>query len=556
MAILRYLLLTIMFALAGCNSESGNADPIAAGGGAGFTNPLTPMLVSINKKGDQEDPATSLPIEFRVTFSIAIDPAGFTKSDIDFIGSTATGIEFDLVQINHKIFYINVTSVTSQGTVVPNIAESTVMDIFGNRNLASTGDNSVYCNYTPLGVTINQVVGQADPTGILPIQFDVVFTEAIDNSTFNLLDITQSGMADVAAWTLTNPSGDRINYILAATSVTSGGSIIPTISADLIQTLDAKNNTSSQGADNTVVYTQGLIVSINQAFGQIDPAVSLPINFDVVFSEPIVPGTFTPGDITKSGTATGVIWDIQHVSGNTNFTVSVTTANAAGGTIQFTIAAGEVQTAANLNNLPSVSDDNIVTYSATPTVTINTPTPINISNQSTYGLTGSCSEAGQIVVVVVGSITSTPTCSVSLTWAATIDVSSLADGLTLSVTADHSDAASNPATQASTTVLKDTIAPTLAITAAPAISASNETTYSVVGTCSENGESVAVSIGTINLTPTCLAGAFTTGNVDVSALPDNPLLPITADHMDLAGNPAIQVAITVVKDTATPTVTI
>jgi serine protease AprX len=42
-------------------------------------------------------------------------------------------------------------------------------------------------------------------------------------------------------------------------------------------------------------------VTINQASGQVDPTNSSPINFTVVFSEPV--SDFATGDVTLSGTA-------------------------------------------------------------------------------------------------------------------------------------------------------------------------------------------------------------------------------------------------------------
>ena len=44
-------------------------------------------------------------------------------------------------------------------------------------------------------------------------------------------------------------------------------------------------------------------MTINQAAGQADPTNASPINFTVVFSEPVT--GFTDGDVTLSGTAGG-----------------------------------------------------------------------------------------------------------------------------------------------------------------------------------------------------------------------------------------------------------
>ena len=47
-------------------------------------------------------------------------------------------------------------------------------------------------------------------------------------------------------------------------------------------------NTASTSTDNTVTYdTTAPTVTINQAAGQADPTNAIPINFTVVFSEPV-----------------------------------------------------------------------------------------------------------------------------------------------------------------------------------------------------------------------------------------------------------------------------
>lgn len=48
-----------------------------------------------------------------------------------------------------------------------------------------------------VSVTINQKVGQSDPTNSLPIEFTVVCSEAINPAPFDSSDINQTGAASV-----------------------------------------------------------------------------------------------------------------------------------------------------------------------------------------------------------------------------------------------------------------------------------------------------------------------------------------------------------------------
>jgi len=111
-------------------------------------------------------------------------------------------------------------------------------------------------------------------------------------------------------------------------------------------------------------------VAINQASGQADPTTSGPINFTVVFNEPVT--GFATSDVTLSGTAgatTAVVTEISPNDGTTyNVAVSGMTSN---GTATASIAAGVGTDAAGNGNTASTSTDNTVTLNnATPTIVV------------------------------------------------------------------------------------------------------------------------------------------------------------------------------------------
>ena len=98
--------------------------------------------------------------------------------------------------------------------------------------------------------TINQAVAQSDPTNALPITFTVVFSEAIDPTSFTTTDITQNGTAGAITWNITN-SGDDRNFTLTATA-SGDGTLIPSMAAGAVQNLAGKINAASTSTDNTV----------------------------------------------------------------------------------------------------------------------------------------------------------------------------------------------------------------------------------------------------------------------------------------------------------------
>jgi hypothetical protein len=97
-------------------------------------------------------------------------------------------------------------------------------------------------------------------------------------------------------------------------------------------------------------------VTINQDAMQSDPAYSLPINFAVVFSEPV--NDFATGDVTLNGTA-GATTALVSGSGTT-YNVAVS-GMASNGTVIAFLLAGVAHDAAGNPSLASTSTDNTVT---------------------------------------------------------------------------------------------------------------------------------------------------------------------------------------------------
>ena len=141
--------------------------------------------------------------------------------------------------------------------------------------------------------------------------------------------------------------------------MTGSGTVIATLAAGVAHDSGGNANKASTSTDNTVTYdVTAPTVTINQAAGQADPTNTSPINFTVVFSEPVT--DFATGDVTLSGTAPGTLVGTVTGSGTTyNVAVSGMTGS---GTVIATIAAGAAHDAAGNANAASTSTDNTVTY--------------------------------------------------------------------------------------------------------------------------------------------------------------------------------------------------
>ncbi len=101
------------------------------------------------------------------------------------------------------------------------------------------------------------------------------------------------------------------------------------------------------------------MVTVEQAAGQADPANSSPINFTVVFSEPVT--GFDGADVVLGGTAcptTAVV-----TGGGTTYNVAVSGMSVSG-SVTVSILAGAAQDAAGNLSEASTSEDNTVSYQA------------------------------------------------------------------------------------------------------------------------------------------------------------------------------------------------
>ena len=197
---------------------------------------------------------------------------------------------------------------------------------------------------------------------------------------------------------------------------------------------------------------------------------------------------------------------------------------------------------------------NILKDTVTPSVGISTPSSINGSNESSYSLSGTCESGGGSVSVTLESLsTSTLTCTSNGQWSASdIDASTLGEGnVTLEVT--QSDSVGNEG-EASANILKDTVTPSVGISTPSFINGSNESSYSLSGTCESGGDSVSVTLGSLSTsTLTCDAnGQWSASDIDASTLGEgNVTLEVT--QSDSAGNEG-EASASILKDTVTPSV--
>ena len=106
-------------------------------------------------------------------------------------------------------------------------------------------------------VTVNQAVGQVDPTNATPIHFTVVFSEVVKD--FAAADVTLAGTAPGAR--VSAVTGAGANYDVAVSGMTSSGTVVARLAAGVAHDANGNANTASTSTDNTLTYVDHLLAS-------------------------------------------------------------------------------------------------------------------------------------------------------------------------------------------------------------------------------------------------------------------------------------------------------
>lgn len=217
--------------------------------------------VTVEQAAGQADPTTVGPITFTVHFSETV--TGFDGSDISFAGSTVGGSLVAGVSGSGVDYTVTVTGMTGEGSVVANIATGAVTDAVGNSNAASTSsDNTVTFDEVAPGVTIDQAVGQSDPTNIPLVKFDVKFTEPVVG--FDAADVSLAGTTAGGTLSIT-VTGSLDTYTVTVTGMTTRGSVIASIPAGGATDLAGNPNLESTSNDSSIDFLNTGTLGFTQA---------------------------------------------------------------------------------------------------------------------------------------------------------------------------------------------------------------------------------------------------------------------------------------------------
>ncbi|MET0727073.1 MAG: proprotein convertase P-domain-containing protein [Acidimicrobiales bacterium] len=243
------------------------------------------------------------------------------------------------------------------------------------------------------------------------VQTNSGVADALDNAGDELTDVLPADLTLVSAtatsgtatatigtntvtWNGSTPAGGSVTLTVTATVDT--GTENRTIGNQAALAFDSDSDGDNEStalsddpavagaADPTSFTVAGIppTVTVEQGVSQPDPAVTSPIVFRVVFSEPVT--GFTGSDVTLAGTAgpttatvtgSGAAYDVS-VSGM-----------AGAGTVTASLAGGVASDAAGNLNVASASGDNTVTFAPADNATTTTSTTSTTATTGTPATT-------------------------------------------------------------------------------------------------------------------------------------------------------------------------
>jgi hypothetical protein len=110
-------------------------------------------------------------------------------------------------------------------------------------------------NDPPPSVTVEQAAGQADPTNGSPIHFTVTFSEAVTG--FDGSDVLLSGTTGANTATVTELAPNNgTTYDVAVSGMTSSGTVVVSVPADVATDSGGNGNTASTSSDNSVTWSK------------------------------------------------------------------------------------------------------------------------------------------------------------------------------------------------------------------------------------------------------------------------------------------------------------
>ncbi|MFO0804222.1 MAG: Ig-like domain-containing protein [Gemmataceae bacterium] len=355
---------------------AGNANTASTGSNVIALDSTAPSVTSIlrsNPLGASTNASTAV---FEVNFSEAVTGVDTTDFTLNATGLTGAGIAS--VSGSGTQWFVSVNTGSGNGTLRLDLTDNdTIQDLAANRlgglgagNGDFTAGQSYTVDHTPPTVSTITLLDPA-VTNFTTVRYRVTFSEPVQVSTVSGADFSAAAsgvsFATVSA-TPVNGGATDTQFDVTVNGVAGNGTLQLNVSAGTATILDAVGNALAAGFTGPA-YTidqTAPTVTVNPAAGQATVANQQPIQFTVLFSEPVI--GFVPSEAVLSGTAGGIGGATKLVtnpsSDNRTYLVTITGLTS-GGTVQIDVAGGVATDAAgNLNSAGTGS--NVITLDLDP----------------------------------------------------------------------------------------------------------------------------------------------------------------------------------------------
>ncbi|WP_405415208.1 beta strand repeat-containing protein [Maribacter sp. Asnod1-A12] len=504
------------------------------------------------------------------TFTVvasALDASSYTSGTPTYDVNADAGLTYQWqVSTNSGSTFSNISGATNASLTISDV--TLIMDGNIYKVLVSSTNNTCSEEAEATLTVINNVDAINDVAGITAIEGFTGVTDVLnvfDNDEFNgaalnpasvtitpvtngPLTVNGDGSVDVA--NNTGTGSYTVNYQICDTDI------------DNLTNCDTATVTVNV-AVNSLPTAQDDEVSIAQdtSNNSIDVLANNGNGPDTFGGDGPNSGAITLPSTTTTNGGTVSIDDNSTPLDPTDDTVLYTPAASYSGADSFTY------TITDANNDTDTATVN-VTVVPTPTIAINVVAVDDIINatedDSPVTISGTTTnvEDGQIATVVLNGTTYSPVVTGNA-W--TFDITALeAQALDANetITADVSNAAGNPATQATRDIQHDVTTPTIAINVVAVDDIINATeddspvTISGTTTDVEDGQIATVVLNGTTYSPVVTGNAWTFDITATEAQALDATETITADVSNAAGNPAVQATRDIQHDVTTPVITI
>ena len=426
----------------------------------------------------------------------------------------------------------NPASITVAGIVKDTLAPAIAITSVAGDNIVNSAEAATAAI---VGSTSNVENGQTASLSITDGTTTIAARVTVTNNAFST-EINLTTLADSTAISLTADLTDAVGN---PASITITDIVKDTIAPSIAIT--------SVAGDNTINATEATAVAIvgTTEGAENDQPVTIAITDGATTLE-------TTTIITANAFSTTL--DLTTLADSTAISLSADLTDLAGNPASITI--GDITKDTAVPSIASVvvSEDNVVNAAD------------DLAAVAIVGVTEGAENDQPVAIAITDGTTTinTTTIITDNAFSTEVNLTTLADSTTISLTADVADAVGNPASTTISDIVKDTITPSIAITSVAGdntINAAEVATVAIFGTTTdaENNQLVAITITdgatTINTTATISDNAFAT-TIDLSTLADSTSISLTAATTDLVGNPASTTINNVIKDTTAPTIAI